>query len=211
MRYPWVFLVLASNVSPLVKLADDDLVELLNDATPAHKIDEIFSNYPMRKERAKRNRRVFLERYSYGGNLPRLRELIDGCAECPAAVPDAFRDLVEYHRSILSMPEEPRKHIPRTHFPRDQPIAQVPGKATSACRRSARARRRSERSYVDDKLDIVFFWKQNDTGIYGRRQDMLVKYLAQDPRISRILHFDAPVDAFRRAGLATGSGTDTGI
>lgn len=29
---------------------------------------------------------------------------------------------------------------------------------------------------VDDKLDIVFFWKQNDTGIYGRHQDMLVKY-----------------------------------
>ena len=47
---------------------------------------------------------------------------------------------------------------------------------------------------VDDKLDIVFFWKQNDTGIYGRRQDMLVKYLAQHPRIARIFHFDAPVD-----------------
>ena len=47
---------------------------------------------------------------------------------------------------------------------------------------------------VDDKLDIVFFWKQNDTGIYGRRQDMLVKYLARHPRIARIFHFDAPVD-----------------
>ena len=197
--------VLASNVSPLVNLANDGLVELLNDATPAHKIDEIFSNYPVRKERAKQNRRIFLERYSYGGNLPKLRELIDGCADCPAAVPDVFRDLVEYHRSIVSMPEKSRKPIPRTYFPSDQPIAQVPGKATSACRRSARSRRRSERSYVDDKLDVVFFWKQNDTGIYGRRQDMFVKYLAQDPRISRILHFDAPVDAFRCAGLATGA------
>ena len=47
---------------------------------------------------------------------------------------------------------------------------------------------------IDDKLDIVFFWKQNDTGIYGRRQDMLVKYLAQHPRIARIFHFDAPID-----------------
>ena len=47
---------------------------------------------------------------------------------------------------------------------------------------------------VDDRLDIVFFWKQNDTGIYGRRQDMLVKYLAHHPRIARIFHFDAPVD-----------------
>ena len=47
---------------------------------------------------------------------------------------------------------------------------------------------------VDDKLDIVFFWKQNDTGIYGRRQDMLVKHLAQHPRVARIFHFDAPID-----------------
>ena len=45
-----------------------------------------------------------------------------------------------------------------------------------------------------DELDIVFLWKQNDTGIYGRRQDMFVKYLARQPRMHRIFHFDAPVD-----------------
>ncbi len=45
-----------------------------------------------------------------------------------------------------------------------------------------------------DELDIVFLWKQNDTGIYGRRQDMFVKYLARHPRVHRIFHFDAPVD-----------------
>ena len=47
---------------------------------------------------------------------------------------------------------------------------------------------------VDDMLDIVFFWKQNDTGIYGRRQDMLVKYLARHARVRRIFHYDAPID-----------------
>lgn len=45
-----------------------------------------------------------------------------------------------------------------------------------------------------DELDIVFLWKQNDTGIYGRRQDMFVKYLARHPRVHRIFHYDAPVD-----------------
>ena len=49
-------------------------------------------------------------------------------------------------------------------------------------------------------MDIVFFWKQNDSGIYGRRQDMFVKYLARDPRVSRIFHFDAPVGLFRSIG-----------
>lgn len=49
--------------------------------------------------------------------------------------------------------------------------------------------------YVDDRYDIVFFWKQNDTGIYGRRQDMLVKYLSRSPKVNKIIHFDAPIDA----------------
>lgn len=43
------------------------------------------------------------------------------------------------------------------------------------------------------KYNIVYFWKQNDSGIYGRRQDMLVKYLLKDKRVSRIVHFDLPM------------------
>ena len=44
-----------------------------------------------------------------------------------------------------------------------------------------------------EKLNIVFFWKQNDSDIYGRRQDMLVKYLAKHPCINKIVHFDSPI------------------
>jgi hypothetical protein len=40
--------------------------------------------------------------------------------------------------------------------------------------------------------DVVVFWKQNDTGIYGRRQDMFVKYLARSGRVRSIVHFDNP-------------------
>jgi glycosyltransferase involved in cell wall biosynthesis len=45
------------------------------------------------------------------------------------------------------------------------------------------------------------FWKQNDSGIYGRRQDMLVKYLVRHPRIKRIIHFDAPISRDRLRNL----------
>lgn len=45
-----------------------------------------------------------------------------------------------------------------------------------------------------ETYDIVFFWKQNDSGIYGRRSDMLVKYLARHPRVRRVVHFDAPIE-----------------
>ena len=41
--------------------------------------------------------------------------------------------------------------------------------------------------------DLVVFWKQNDTGIYGRRQDMFLKYLARSGRVPSIVHFDHPM------------------
>ena len=46
-----------------------------------------------------------------------------------------------------------------------------------------------------DPFDLVWFWKQNDSGLYGRRQDHLVRALAASPRVRRIVHFDRPVPA----------------
>jgi tetratricopeptide (TPR) repeat protein len=42
-------------------------------------------------------------------------------------------------------------------------------------------------------VNLVFFWKQNDSGIYGRRQDMLLRQFAAMPNIRRILHIDQPI------------------
>ncbi len=50
-----------------------------------------------------------------------------------------------------------------------------------------------------DGVDIVVFWKQNDTGIYGRRSDMLTKYFGNDDRVRRVLHLDAPLSTERAA------------
>jgi len=40
--------------------------------------------------------------------------------------------------------------------------------------------------------DIAFFWKQNDTGLYGRRSDMIARYLSVSGRVEKLLHLDAP-------------------
>jgi glycosyltransferase involved in cell wall biosynthesis len=42
----------------------------------------------------------------------------------------------------------------------------------------------------DQPFDLVFFWKQNDTDIYGRRSDMMIKYLLKSGRVRRVLQFD---------------------
>jgi len=54
--------------------------------------------------------------------------------------------------------------------------------------------------------DIVLFWKQNDTGIYGRRSDMLIKYLSRRSEIRKIVVFDMPIsiEALRDKGTHKG-------
>jgi GT2 family glycosyltransferase/glycosyltransferase involved in cell wall biosynthesis len=42
-------------------------------------------------------------------------------------------------------------------------------------------------------IDVAVFWKQNDSGIYGRRCDMLIRYLASRDDVRRVIVFDAPV------------------
>ena len=199
--------VLATDVPPLVNLAQKGLVELLGDTPLDRKIDEIFSNYDAYKQKAAQNRETFLREYSYGANLPRLQDTIDRVLSNPAPIPDAFRELVAYHRRIFSggagLPRVTAQVVAggqpaavASPAPPPAPAAVVPARKVD--------------SYVDDKIDIVFFWKQNDTGIYGRRQDMLVKYLAEAPRINRILHFDAPVNIFKSGSDVLKSGQGGG-
>ncbi|WP_278312751.1 glycosyltransferase [Lolliginicoccus levis] len=60
---------------------------------------------------------------------------------------------------------------------------------------------------ASDGVDIVIFWKQNDTGIYGRRVDMVAEYLASRSDVRRVLILDEPVgfDALEAsAQLASG-------
>ena len=45
-------------------------------------------------------------------------------------------------------------------------------------------------------VDVVVFWKQNDTGLYGRRHDMVIKYLASRPDVRKVVVFDAPMSEF---------------
>jgi hypothetical protein len=56
-------------------------------------------------------------------------------------------------------------------------------------------------------FDLVVFWKQNDSGIYGRRSDLLVHELGRSDRVRTTTHFDAPLgaEALRRMGESDGT------
>ena len=94
--------VLASNVPPLMNLAGKGLVELLDHKPPHQKIDAIFTDFQTYRRKAERNRKIFLTEYSYGANRSRLKDMIDSLLDRPDPIPDAFRELINYHREIFS-------------------------------------------------------------------------------------------------------------
>lgn len=51
--------------------------------------------------------------------------------------------------------------------------------------------------FIEEQLNpeknIVFFWKQNDSDIYGRRQDMILEHLSKRPEVNKIIHIDSPI------------------
>jgi len=66
----------------------------------------------------------------------------------------------------------------------------------------------SKQTTAENTFDLVFFWKQNDSGMYGRRSDMMVKYLSQSPQVRRIIQFDAPIDKTQVDRLVAGQKSD---
>jgi glycosyltransferase involved in cell wall biosynthesis len=55
------------------------------------------------------------------------------------------------------------------------------------------------------RYDVVMFWRQNDSGLYGRRSDMLAKYFARNEDVRQVLLIDHPVwcdDLLKRSDAA---------
>ena len=46
---------------------------------------------------------------------------------------------------------------------------------------------------TERQRDLIFLWKQNDSDIYGRRSDMISKYLLETGKVRRVIHFDSPI------------------
>lgn len=55
---------------------------------------------------------------------------------------------------------------------------------------------------METGFDVVLFWKQNDSTLYGRRNDMIARYLAARPDVRRVLVLDAPISEDRLSAMA---------
>lgn len=167
---------LTTYVPPLADLAATGALALVNG--PLHEaIEAIFDDRAATLERAELGRAVFLEQLSYAAVRPRLAAIIDGQIASPRPVPHEYGRAIAFARSVasgnppLSAPQEPAT----------PPITEVAVGSKDGVGSAAD---------VPAMYDVVVFWKQNDTGIYARRHDMLLEQFARSPRIGRIIQFD---------------------
>ncbi|GIU87287.1 MAG: hypothetical protein KatS3mg009_1802 [Acidimicrobiia bacterium] len=160
-------------VPPLRPLVERGVVGVVADGEPlAGRIGALFERYDEALDRARVGRKVFEEEYGYEAVaqvvVPRFERLLDAPPELSGR--------------LAALAEAP-----------GEVFATRPGRA-GVVRAGPRVPGRRRRDVAPgSRYDVAVFWKQNDSGLYGRRQDMFVDYLARSGRARTIVHFDLPV------------------
>jgi hypothetical protein len=176
-------------VPPLRSLLDQGVLHAVDDGEAVHeRIASIFEHRDDAVDRAQQGRKVFEAAYSYEAVGDVLMPLFEGLWDEPPPLSARLA-------ALASLP----RHVLRAEREASRPPARVPGRGQGAVPPGT-------------LYDLVMFWKQNDTGLYGRRQDMFLKYLARSPRVGSIVHFDSPTTpgTLLSMFLAAGSNTDQG-
>ena len=189
--------VLASDVPPLASMAKEGLVEIHDGDDLASHIEEVFSDMDRYRQRALANREVFSRRWSYEAVRPALKGVIEDSLKERRGLPGEFGSLLTLLRATCGDSKEqcPTLLQESGAVQRSEEIAVARSRATNG----------RGRGVGDGKVDVVLFWKQNDSGIYGRRHDMLMKYLSRWQGVNKVLHLDAPMSASQLLTL-TGRG-----
>lgn len=166
--------VLATAVPPIADLARSELVRTVGADDFEAALRETLSGPAADPDRAKARRRLFQEVLSFEAADEAVGAAFDAAQENLPVSPKSFLRLLRH------IDDE----MPGSLSPTDP---QALRRLVGAGPRAGALRR------VDRGVNLVFFWKQNDSGLYGRRQDMLADRLSRSPRVKRILHIDAPI------------------
>jgi glycosyltransferase involved in cell wall biosynthesis len=176
---------LVTATPPLAPLVDAGVLQVLQPGEALHeRIAAIFGDLGAARERAARGRQLFLDEYSYEAVGRQVLPLFDGLIADPPPPSPRLVELAEAPARIMA-----------TSPTRPKTAAPAPRPTDSTGRRPRLPRREAAEVQAlapGVTFDVVVFWKQNDSGIYGRRQDMLVEELSRSPRVGTIVHFDDP-------------------
>lgn len=177
---------LVTRTPPLGPLVDAGVLQVLEPGDELHeRIARVFDDPADARERADRGRELFLREYSYEAVAERLAPEFDRLLGDVPPVSARQRELAE-------APDRIWKAAP-DGATRPRPAGSAAGPARPPERRPRHLDPDAPDLDPGAVFDVVMFWKQNDSGIYGRRQDMLLQELARSPRVGTIVHFDNPI------------------
>ena len=198
-------------------LAAADLVPLLQDPAAAiaqsqvpakladalqHGVPVVATNLPPLRDLASRGVVDLIQPQDFAGYLRAARAHPHSPARAQAArrvFESEFGLEVNRARLGLAVDEAMRTFNPTCH---------AASEALAILRRETRRARRSTLSTpslptpAQPVQDLVFFWKQNDSGLFGRRSDMVAKYLQRSGRFRCVLHIDLPLAMFDLHNMA---------
>jgi glycosyltransferase involved in cell wall biosynthesis len=185
--------ILATAVAPILDVIGDGRVTAVTDETLTDELRRALSAGCADNAAADGRRALFRSEFSTDVNAVRAFEAINLARQRNAPIPDEIRRLF--------------RHIDEF----------MPGALPAECSALTKGvfhtgPRVGRLKSLHDGVNLVFFWKQNDSSIFGRRQDMLLKQFAAQPNIAKILHVDAPISADHLASLANaGSSASPGL
>lgn len=175
--------ILVTDVPPLRDLALQGMVTVISPADLGQKLTALRAERDRGQAEASRRavRESFEQELGYRVNRERLELAIARAGTAGRDLPASFKRLI----GIAA-----KAHAEGHALPADPPES----------RRKAKAGRKAQETF-----DLVMFWKQNDSGLYGRRSDMLMQHLLSSGRVGRVLQIDAPMEVADLARLTAPS------
>lgn len=166
--------ILVTDVPPLKDLALQGTVTVIEPKDLGDNLERLIAARDAKAEAADRARvrEAFEQELGFQVNRERLNLAIAKAQRAPRDLPASFTRLIEITNDAY-----------KTLRTRNRPVQTGPEPKPLTVAAAAKG-----------LIDIVMFWKQNDTGIYGRRSDNLMKHLLASGRVGRILQFDAPLE-----------------
>jgi glycosyltransferase involved in cell wall biosynthesis/predicted negative regulator of RcsB-dependent stress response len=155
--------VVATDVPPIRDMAERGVVDLITGGDFVQYLRNVVKR-PLTSSRRERLRQIFLDEFSLAANRLTLER----------AIADAMG---RFDPSSSKVTETLHELLTKTRAP-----------LADRASRNAKAA-----PTVPRRRDIIFFWKQNDSGLFGRRSDMVIKYLLKSDRVGRLIHFDHSV------------------
>lgn len=165
--------VLATPVPPLVDLIAAQAVIGVEQEAFVEVLRDLLEDPARLKRQGEMGRQFYMTDFSYQVNVPRLRIAVENALRDKKPAPAIYRDLLDLIHSSLP------GAIDRATY--EQLVSALPARKLGPVRNTK------------EGLNVVYFWKQNDSGIYGRRQEMIAKYMLSSGRVKQVLHFDAPI------------------